>query len=105
MTALNPFWLLGVLGLLAIEGSYFPQILRLYYLKRAEEVSLLFPALNLAGRLLAMTYAILTAEHVFSGGLLVGIVLRGTLLAQVVWYRRRCRILAPASPASAVASS
>ena len=89
---MNSFWLLGVLGLIAIEGSYFPQILRLYRLKRADEVSLLFPALNLVGRLLAMTYAILTQEHVFSAGLIVGILLRGTLLLQVLWYRREPRV-------------
>lgn len=86
---MNSFWLLGAIGLIAIEGSYFPQILRLYRLKRAEEVSLLFPALNLLGRLLAMSYAVLTSEHVFSAGLVVGILLRGTLLLQVLWYRRR----------------
>jgi len=90
---MNSFWLLGVLGLIAIEGSYFPQILRLYRLKRAEEVSLLFPALNLVGRLLAMTYAVLTQEHVFSAGLIVGILLRGTLLLQVLWYRRETRVV------------
>jgi uncharacterized protein with PQ loop repeat len=83
-----PVTWLGTAGILAIEGSYFPQIARLYRLKRAEEVSLFFPALNLLGRLLALGYSVLTSEHVFTIGFLVGAVLRLTLLLQVAWYRR-----------------
>jgi uncharacterized protein with PQ loop repeat len=74
--------------MLIIEGSYFPQIARLYRLKRAEEVSLFFPGMNFAGRLVALTYSIVTGEHVFTVGFLVGALLRLTLLLQVAWYRR-----------------
>jgi lipid-A-disaccharide synthase-like uncharacterized protein len=83
----SPWWFLGTAGLVAIEGSYLPQILRLHRLKRADDVSLFFPALNLAGRLLALSYALITQEHVFTVGLIVGVVLRATLLGQVVRYR------------------
>ena len=79
---------LGTAGILAIEGSYFPQIARLFRLKRAEELSLLFPALNLVGRLLALSYALLTKDHVFTVGFFVGALLRLTLLLQIAWYRR-----------------
>ncbi len=89
---------LGTAGILAIEGSYFPQIARLYRLKRAEEVSLFFPALNLVGRLLALAYSMATSEHVFTIGFLVGAVLRLTLLLQVAWYRRGERRKGAASP-------
>jgi uncharacterized protein with PQ loop repeat len=78
---------IGTLGIIAIEGSYLPQIVRLFRLKRAEELSLLFPGLNLAGRLLALTYSILTNDHVFIVGFLFGSMLRLTLLVQVAWYR------------------
>jgi len=77
----------GTAGILAIEGSYVPQILRLFRLKRAEELSLFFPALNLVGRLLALTYSVLTRDHVFTVGFLAGALLRLTLLIQVAWYR------------------
>jgi len=79
---------IGTVGILAIEGSYCPQIVRLYRLKRAEELSRLFPALNLFGRLLALVYSVLARDHVFAVGFLVGAMLRLTLLVQVAWYRR-----------------
>jgi lipid-A-disaccharide synthase-like uncharacterized protein len=78
----------GMAGIVAIEGSYVPQIVRLFRLKRAEELSLLFPALNLFGRLLALVYSICTNDHVFIAGFLLGALLRLTLLLQVIWYRR-----------------
>lgn len=89
MTDIN--WLLGSVGLLAIEGSYLPQIARLYRLKRSEDVSLFFPALNLLGRVFALVYSASKGEHVFVAGLLLGIALRAALLAQVLWYRLRAR--------------
>jgi uncharacterized protein with PQ loop repeat len=84
---------LGALGMLAIELSYVPQIVRLARLKRADEVSLLFPALNLAGRLCALIYSINTGSSVFGIGFFVGASLRLTLLLQVAWYRRFRRSL------------
>jgi lipid-A-disaccharide synthase-like uncharacterized protein len=93
-----PWWFLGTAGLIAIEGSYLPQIFRLHRLKRANDVSIFFPALNLGGRLLALSYALLTHESVFTVGLIVGVILRATLLTQVVAYRMRGRVLTASSP-------
>jgi lipid-A-disaccharide synthase-like uncharacterized protein len=96
--AMTPFWWMGTLGIAAIEVSYLPQIARLYRMKRADELSLFFPSLNLVGRLLALSYALLSHEPVFIFGFLVGAALRATLLVQVAWYRRLAprRILVPA---------
>jgi lipid-A-disaccharide synthase-like uncharacterized protein len=80
-------WWLGTLGMIAIEGSYLPQIWRLYRLKHAEDISVLFPSLNLAGRILALSYSLSAHEPVFTLGFLAGAMLRATLLAQVVAYR------------------
>ncbi|MFO0664744.1 MAG: PQ-loop repeat-containing protein [Polyangiaceae bacterium] len=85
---MNPFWIIGAIGLVAIESSYVPQIVRLYRLKRADDVSLFFPTLNVLGRLLAILYGALSSERVFTTAFMVGILLRGTLCAQVLWYRR-----------------
>jgi len=96
MTMFSIAWI-GTAGIVAIEGSYLPQIFRLFRLKRAEELSLFFPALNLAGRLLALTYSLLTHDTVFTFGFFFGAMLRLTLLLQVIWYRR-----ASARPALAI---
>jgi hypothetical protein len=95
-------WVVGAAGLVAIEGSYLPQIFRLFRLKKADEISYLFPGLNLAGRLLAMWYSLTVGNPVFSIGFFVGAALRLTLLVQVTWYRRRER--ARTSPAAAFAT-
>jgi lipid-A-disaccharide synthase-like uncharacterized protein len=79
--------LLGTLGIAAIEGSYLPQIARLFRLKRSEDVSVLFPSLNLFGRVLAVSYSLAQGQSVFVFGFTLGIVLRGILLSQVVYYR------------------
>ncbi len=79
--------LVGALGIWCIEASYVPQIVRLWRLKEAEDISLLFPGLNVLGRLLAFCYALHLGEGVFVVGFMVGIVLRSTLLGQVLWYR------------------
>ncbi len=89
MTDIN--WLFGSIGLLAIEGSYLPQIARLYRLKRSEDVSLFFPGLNLLGRVCALVYSASKNEHMFVAGLVLGIALRAVLLTQVLWYRHRAR--------------
>ncbi len=86
---MTPFCWLGAAGIVAIEGSYVPQIVRLFRLKRAEDVSHFFPLLNASGRVLALLYALSHGETVFVGGFFVGIVLRLVLLGQVLWYRTR----------------
>jgi uncharacterized protein with PQ loop repeat len=83
----SPFWIVGVLGMVSMEASYLPQIVRLHRLKRAEEVSIFFPAMSLVGRLLALTYALFASQSLFSIGFCVGIALRATLLGQTYWYR------------------
>jgi lipid-A-disaccharide synthase-like uncharacterized protein len=83
-----PMGWIGTAGIVAIEGSYLPQIVRLFRLKRAEELSLFFPAFNLAGRLLALTYSLMRADQVFVVGFIIGALMRLTLLLQVTWYRR-----------------
>jgi len=89
---------LGVLGMVAIEVSYLPQIARLHHRKCALDISLYFPALNVAGRLLAVSYAAAIGEPVFGIGFVVGLVTRSTFLGQVIVYRRRARL--GASPAA-----
>jgi uncharacterized protein with PQ loop repeat len=79
---------IGTLGVIAVETSYVPQIIRLYKMKQAEELSFFFPVLNLLGRALALTYALANHENVFSRGLIIGITLRAIFFAQVVYYRR-----------------
>ena len=81
------WWLLGSLGLLSIEVSYLPQIVRLHRLKRADEVSLFFPSLNGLGRLFALAYSLHSHQPVFVAGFLAGLMLRCTLLVQVIYYR------------------
>ena len=90
---MTPFWWMGSAGFLAIEASYIPQIARLHRLKRAEEMSYLFPALNVFGRVLALVYSAFEHDDVFVSGFVLGISLRVILLAQVFWYRRK-----PAAP-------
>lgn len=84
---MSAIWLIGVLGMISMEASYLPQIVRLYRLKRAEEVSFFFPAMSLLGRLLALLYAVFASQSLFSVGFCVGIALRATLLGQTYWYR------------------
>jgi lipid-A-disaccharide synthase-like uncharacterized protein len=96
---------IGTVGIVAIEASYLPQIIRLFRLKRAQELSLFFPGLNLAGRLLALTYSALTGDHVFVVGFLFGSLLRFTLLLQVGWYRRASvRVVTPEHAAAPLLS-
>ena len=84
---------LGLIATWLVEGSYVPQLWRLYKLKHADEFSLLFPLLNLMGRIAGLAASILKQDAVFSGFFLVGIVVRLTLLCQVLYYRARARRL------------
>ena len=88
--------LLGLLATGLVEGSYLPQLWRLHQLKHADEFSLLFPLLNLIGRLAGLSAAILQHSTVFSGFFLVGIVVRALLLSQVLYYRSLSRKLSHA---------
>lgn len=93
MTAF-PYWMIGSLAIVAMEASYLPQIYRLARRRSADDVSVVFPALNVVGRMLAVTYAMTRGDSVFVLGFLIGIVLRATLLVQVAYYRH---ILRPAT--------
>jgi PQ loop repeat len=86
---MSPLGLLGAVGMLAIEASYLPQIARLHRFKHADDMSYFFPALNAAGRVLALAYALGSHNDIFVGGFILGIALRLVLLGQVTWYRRR----------------
>ena len=83
--------IIGALGLWLVEGSYLPQLWRLYRMKEAEEFSLMFSGLNLVGRLAGFAYALTVGQAVFGWFFLVGASLRGVLLFQVFYYRARKR--------------
>jgi lipid-A-disaccharide synthase-like uncharacterized protein len=78
---------LGTVAILCIEGSYVPQIVRLFRIKHAEDVSVFFPSLNLFGRGLAVIYSFAQHQPVFVMGFMLGMLLRAILLSQVVYYR------------------
>ena len=88
-------WLtiLGLAATLLVEGSYLPQLVRLHRLKHADEFSLLFPLLNLIGRLAGLVAALLHQNMLFCGFFLVGILVRAVLLVQVLHYRSHTRRL------------
>ena len=79
--------LVGSLGIGLIEASYVSQLVRLYRIKHADEISLLFPLLNFLGRLCALVYAMNIGSGVFILGFAIGLTLRGTLMGQVIYYR------------------
>jgi hypothetical protein len=79
--------LLGTLGIVLIEASYFPQLARLYQRKDAGDVATLFPALNVSGRAAALGYAVAIGEPIFSFGLLIGVGVRCAFLIMVVHYK------------------
>lgn len=83
--------LLGTVGIVAMEASYVPQLIRLFRVKHADEVSLLLPGLSLSGRLCAIAYAHSQGQAVFVAGFLIGVLLRGSLLLQVAYYRGKSR--------------
>ncbi len=83
--------LLGTVGIVAMESSYVPQLVRLFRVKHADEVSLLLPGLSLGGRLCAIAYAHSQGQEVFAAGFLIGVLLRAGLLFQVAYYRAQTR--------------
>lgn len=80
--------LLGALGFWCMELSYMPQIFRLWQRKRADDVSALFPALNVIGRVLAFSYAMHQGQAVFALGFMGGSLVRLVFMSQVIYYRR-----------------
>ncbi|MER3474878.1 MAG: hypothetical protein C4335_12845 [Armatimonadota bacterium] len=58
----------AVLAMWLMEGSYLPQLIRLYRVKEAEEFALLFPLLNVTGRFLVMLYSHARGEDVLALG-------------------------------------
>lgn len=92
----SPYWFVGTLGIVAMEASYVPQIVRLWRRGQAHDLSVFFPGLNVLGRLLAVVYAALSHELVFGAGFLFGIFIRGSLLAQVVALKVRAHKAAKA---------
>jgi uncharacterized protein with PQ loop repeat len=91
MTFSDYFWPgLAISATAVIECAYIPQLLRLLRLKDATAISLFFPTLSVAGRLLAIVYMAHRGENIFAVGICVGVVLRGAFLSQVVYYKWRC---------------
>ena len=90
MTFSNSFWPgLAIAATTVIECAYIPQLLRLLRLKEANAISLFFPTLSVAGRLLAIAYMAHQGENIFAVGICVGVVLRGAFLGQVAYYKWR----------------
>jgi hypothetical protein len=91
MTFTNYFWPgLAITATTVIECAYIPQLLRLLRLKDATAISLFFPTLSVLGRLLAIAYMAHQGEKIFAVGICVGVMLRGTFLGQVAYYKWRC---------------
>lgn len=80
---------ISTMGFILIEVSYLPQLIRLYIVKEAHEFHLLYPFLNLCGRIIALAAAFVLKSQGITLGLAIGILVRLTLLFQVWYYRRR----------------
>ena len=90
MTSCDYTWPgLAVAATSIIECAYIPQLLRLLKLKEANAISLFFPAMSVFGRLLAIAYMAHKGECIFATGICVGVLLRGTFLGQVAYYKWR----------------
>lgn len=89
---LSQWEVMGGVGMAFIEASYLTQIVRLSQRKEADDISLMFPGLNLLGRIMAMVSSIFLNSPVFVLGFMVGILLRLTFFLQVVWYRYQARL-------------
>jgi len=81
--------ILAITATAVIEGAYVPQLFRLARLKEANAISLFFPALSVVGRLMAIAYMAHRGENIFAFGICIGVMLRGTFLAQAVYYKWR----------------
>lgn len=90
MENVDSIWpFVALAGTAIIEGAYIPQLLRLLKLKEAHAISLLFPAMSVVGRLLAIVYMAHKGESIFATGICLGALLRGTFLIQVAYYKWR----------------
>lgn len=85
---------LQFLGPALVESSYIPQIARLYRIKHAEEISILWPSLNLGGRALNIVITWYAGLTFFSLAVVFGLILRGAFFGQVLYYRWKVRQLA-----------
>ena len=81
------------LGCAAVETCYLPQLARLHRLKDAEEISLLFPTMNVAGRLVTVVCLAHLGQSIFAFWISVGLALRLSFLVQVIYYRLRRRVM------------
>ncbi|HET6386764.1 MAG TPA: PQ-loop repeat-containing protein [Armatimonadota bacterium] len=80
---------ISLAGLICVEISYLPQIVRLYRVKEAHEFHILYPMLNILGRVLVLAGGLALHRIDIEVGMFVGIVVRFTLLGQVWYYHAR----------------
>jgi len=80
-------------GCAAVETCYVPQLARLYALKDAEEISLIFPMLNVFGRTITLLCLAHAGQNIFAFWIAIGLILRLSFLAQVIYYRLRRRLM------------
>lgn len=77
-----------------VELAYIPQLFTLWRAKAADEINVLFPMLNVTGRLMGIAYLLHKDVPIFALGVCVGITLRAAFLAQTAYYKLRQRRLA-----------
>jgi uncharacterized protein with PQ loop repeat len=92
--AMGQWDVIAFFGCAAVETCYLPQLVRLYRLKESEEISLVFPALNVLGRLTTVLCLAHLGQNIFAFWIAIGLLLRSSFLGQVIYYRRRRRMLA-----------
>ena len=83
--------MIGLIGMLGIEASYVPQIIRLFQTKKAGDVSPFFPGMNLMGRIMAFAYSMHLGQSILGLGFFIGMTLRAVFLVQVLHYQNRER--------------
>ena len=92
--AMGHWDLVAFFGCAAVETCYLPQLARLYRLKESEEISLIFPTLNVLGRVTTVLCLAHLGQHIFAFWITIGLLLRSSFLGQVIYYRWRRRMLA-----------
>ena len=80
---------ISLAGLICVEISYLPQIVRLYRVKEAHEFHILYPLLNILGRLLVLAGGLALHRMDIEVGMFLGIIVRFILLGQVWYYHAR----------------
>ena len=83
--------IIAAVALWLVEGSYVPQIYRLFRRKSAESISVLFPSMNMVGRIMLSAYSIHMNTAVLALGFIAGVVVRLVFLCQVIYYRIRSK--------------